>query len=140
MRLGFYKIIRFFTKLLKNPVSNKNESEEILALKAGALRIKRETERSVISYFKDYKENIKFQYIFKLAEAASNSLYESLIMRLQAHVADLSSIVDMAGKNRIDAKQASDALTEMEETFRGINERISLLRDKIERINKDAQQ
>ncbi len=133
MRLGFYTVVKFFKKLLKKPIQSKNE-QEVLALKDGVLRMKRETEKSVVYHFKDYQENIKFQYIYKLIEAASNSLYETLTDRFRAYVADLSNIVELINNKLIDKQQASEILKEMEQTSIGIDERINIIREKIELI------
>jgi len=133
MRLGFYTVVKFFKKLLKKPIQSKNE-QEVLALKDGILRMKRETEKSVVYHFKDYQENIKFQYIYKLIEAASNSLYETLTDRFRAYVADLSNIVELINNKLIDKEQASEILKEMEQTSMGIDERINIIREKIELI------
>ena len=131
IRLGFYTVVKIFKRLLKKPIQGKNE-QEILALQDGVLRIKRETERSIIFLFKDYRENVKFQYIFKLVEAISNSFYEALLDRFQAYVTDLSNIVELINDKRIDKEQASEILKEMELTSRGVNDRISMIREKIE--------
>ena len=133
MRLGFYTVVKFFKKLLKKPIQSKNE-QEVLALKDGVLRMKRETEKSVVYHFKDYQENIKFQYIYKLIEAASNSLYETLTDRFRAYVSDLSNIVELINNKLIDKQQASEILKEMEQTSIGIDERINRIREKIESI------
>ena len=133
MRLGFYTVVKFFKKLLKKPIQSKNE-QEVLALKDGVLRMKRETEKSVVYHFKDYQENIKFQYIYKLIEAASNSLYETLTDRFRAYVADLSNIVELINNKLIDKHQAYEILKEMEQTSIGIDERINIIREKIELI------
>jgi hypothetical protein len=133
MRLGFYTVVKFFKKLLKKPIQSKNE-QEVLALKDGVLRMKRETEKSVFYHFKDYQENIKFQYIYKLIEAASNSLYETLTDRSRAYVADLSNIVELINNKLIDKQQASEILKEMEQTSIGIDGRINIIREKIELI------
>jgi len=133
MRLGFYTAVKFFKKLLKKPIQGKNE-QEVLALKDGVLRMKRETEKSIVYHFKDYQENIKFQYIYKLIEAASNSLYETLTDRFRAYVADLSNIVELINNKLIDKQQASEILKEMEQTSIGIDERINIIREKIELI------
>jgi len=125
--------VKFFKKLLKKPIQSKNE-QEVLALKDGVLRMKRETEKSVVYHFKDYQENIKFQYIYKLIEAASNSLYEALTDRFRAYVADLSNIVELINNKLIDKQQASEILKEMEQTSIGIDERINIIREKIELI------
>ena len=131
MRLGFYTVVKFLKKLLKKPIQIKNE-QEVLALKDGVLRMKRETEKSVAYHFKDYQENIKFQYIYKLIEAASNSLYETLTDRFRAYVADLSNIVELINNNLVDKQQASEILKEMEQTSIGIDGRINIIREKIE--------
>ncbi len=112
MRLGLYKVVKIFKKLLNKPIQGKNEGE-MLALRDGVLRMKREMEKSVISHLKDYQENIKFQYIYRLVEAESNSLYESLLDRFQVYGADLSSIVDLINNKMIDREQMSEMMKTM---------------------------
>ena len=135
MRLGFYTVVKFLKKLLKKPIQSKNE-QEVLALKDGVLRMKRETEKSVVYHFKDYQENIKFQYIYKLIEAASNSLYEVLTDRFRAYVADLSNILELINNKLIDKQQASEILKEMEQTSIEIDGRINVIREKIELMDR----
>ena len=130
IRLGFYTALKFFKKILKKPLQTKNE-QKVLALKDGVLCMKRETEKSVIFHFKDYQENIKFQYIYKLIEAASNSLYETLIDRFQVYGTDLLDIVELINNNLINKQQASEILKDMEQTSMGIDGRINLIREKI---------
>jgi len=130
-RLGFYTVVKIFRRLLKKSNQGKNK-EEILALKNGVLRIKRETERSIIFLFKDYRENIKFQYIFKLVEAVSNNLYEALVDRFQAYVTDLSSVVELISDKKVDKQRTSEHLHEMELAARQISQRINSIREKIE--------
>lgn len=131
IRLGFYTVIKILKRLFKKPIQSKNE-DEIRALRGGILRVKRETERSIVFHFKDYQENIKFQYINKLVEAVSKSLYESLLDRFQAYVTDLSNIVELINNKLIDKKQATEILKEMEQSSREIDDRINIIREKIE--------
>jgi len=133
MRLGLYKIVKIFKKLFKKPIQGKNE-EEILALKDGVLRMKREMEKSVISHLKDYQENIKFQYIYKLVEAESNSLYETLLDRFQVYVADLSSIVDLINNKMIDREQTFEMMKTMSLDCSEMDKKINGLRERIETI------
>jgi GTPase SAR1 family protein len=133
IRLGFYTVLKFFRKFLRKPIQRKNE-QEVLALKDGVLRVKRETEKSVLFHFKDYQENIKFQYIYKLIEVASNSLYQSLIDRFRLYVADLSDIVELVNNKLVDKKQASEILKEMEKTSMRIDGRINIIRENLESI------
>ena len=56
----------------------------------------------------DYKENLKYQYFFKLVDAMSDRLYESLVDRITAPT---GSLVDM--KTLIeDQCEAKDHLVE----------------------------
>jgi hypothetical protein len=127
IRLGFYTVLKFFKKILKKPLQTKNE-QEVLALKDGVLRMKRETEKSVIFHFKDYQENIKFQYIYKLIEAASNSLYETLADRFRIYGTDLSDIVDLINNKLVNKQRAFEILKDMERTSTGIDGRINIIR------------
>jgi predicted transcriptional regulator len=85
----------------------------------------------VIFHFKDYQENIKFQYIYKLIEAASNNLYETLIDRFQGYGTDLSDIVERINNKLINKQQASEILKDMEQTSMEIDGRINIIREKI---------
>ncbi len=131
IRLGFYTVIKILKRLFKKSIQSKNE-DEIRALRGGVLRVKRETERSIVFHFKDYQENIKFQYINKLVEAVSKSLYESLLDRFQAYVTDLSNIVELINNKLIDKQRTTEILREMEQSSREIDGRINIIREKIE--------
>lgn len=130
VRLGFYAVVKVFKKIIKRPIQH-NE-EELLALKGSVLRLKRETERSISFLFKDYRENIKFQYIFKLVAAVSKNLYEALLDRFQAYVTDLSNVVQLVSSKKVDKHQTFELLKEMELASREINQRINAFREKIE--------
>lgn len=131
VRLGFYTLAKIFKRLIRRPFQRKNE-QEILALKDGVLQMKRETERSIVFLFKDYKENLKFQYIFKLVEAVSNKFYDALLDRFQAYVADLSNVVDLISNKKIDKQRTSELLKEMELTSQEISQRITAVREEID--------
>jgi GTPase SAR1 family protein len=139
MRLGLYKVFKIFKKLLKKPIQRKNEGE-MLALRDGVLRVKHEMEKSVISHLKDYQENIKFQYIYKLVEAESNSLYETLLDRFQIYGADLSSIVDLINNKMIDRDQTSEMMKTMAFDCSEMGKKINGLRERIETIESADKQ
>lgn len=130
MRLGLYKVVRIFKKILKKPIQGKNE-EEMLALRDGVLGMKHEMEKSVISHLKDYQENIKFQYIYRLVEAESNSLYESLLDRFQVYGEDLSSLVELINNKMIDREQTLEMMRTMAFNCSEMGEKIHDLRKKI---------
>jgi hypothetical protein len=130
MRLGFYTVVKIFKRLLRKPIRSNNE-EEVLALKDGISRMKHDTEKSIVFHFKDYRENIKYQYIFKLVEALSNSYYQALLNRFRTHVADLSDIVDLIDNEQIDKEKAFSVLQEMEVSSKKIKNRIRDIRQEI---------
>jgi GTPase SAR1 family protein len=107
MRLGAYKFWRVLRKLLRQPVHT-GQQEEIRALEDGVARMKKETERSLRFHFKDYRENIKFGYIFKMVEAASVQITEALLARFETYESDLSQMVALINANQSD-KSAQEA-------------------------------
>ncbi len=128
MRLGFYKFLKLIKKLLRKPIQNENEGE-VLALGDGVKRIKQETERSIVFYLKNYKENLKFQYIFKLVETAANYLHETLSDRFYVSTADISEIAALIGREQSGKGKTLDILKSMEETSRKILEDIDRIRE-----------
>jgi len=131
MRLGVYTLARVLKKVLKKPIKNKTE-EGLKALQDGVKRMKRETEASVVDHFRDYRENIKFQYVFKLVDALANSLYEGLLDRFQTYFTDHTRMVALIGEQRLDREQASGALATMVLTAKDIRGRITGIREQIE--------
>lgn len=130
MRLGFYNIVKTVKKLLKRQIQNEKEGE-IFALRDGVRRIKQETERSIVFYLKNYKENLKFQYIFKLAETASNHLHEALIDRFCVITTGISEMTVLIGAEQSGKEKALAILKSMEEDSRKILEEIDEIRKRI---------
>ncbi len=131
LRFGFYSVLNLFRKILKKPVQDK-QADAILALKDGIRRMKRETERSIVSHFKNYRENIKFQYIFKLADAVSNRSYDILTERFQAYITELTLLTSLVNQKRIDKEQLFNILKEIDDDVQKIGIRINVVKEKIE--------
>ena len=133
IRFGFYTVVRFIKQIFKRPLENEKE-EEIFALKDSLTRIKRETERAIFFHFKNYRENLKFQYLFKLIDAVSNSLYEDLQNRFSHNSASFSTMTKLIETKQIDKKQASEALKNMEEVYFEISKRIDIIKKEMKKI------
>jgi len=131
MRLGVFTLLRVMRKVLKKQIGEQGD-EEIQALKGGIRRMKRETERSIYAHFKDYQENIKFQYILRLVDATSSSLYEGLTEHFRIYVSDLREVISSMGSARSDKKQVDEALGKFEEAIHALSVRIESLREDIE--------
>jgi hypothetical protein len=109
------------------------QADQTHALKDGMERIKRETERSIVSHFTDYRENLKFQYIFKLADAAFTSLLECLVDRFDAYSTDMTRITQRADGHQSDTDRISQALNNMRLQSRDIAEQLAGIRKEMER-------
>jgi hypothetical protein len=134
MRFGFYKIVNLVKKAMRKSADKRNQ-EQFLALASGVKRMKRETERSILFHLKDYKENIKFQYMLKLADAAAAALYGRMLERFQHHGADLSRLVTLISEQRLDKKNVSASLDLMRDASRSLQEKILHLKTDLGRLN-----
>ncbi|MGA6925111.1 MAG: dynamin family protein [Desulfosarcina sp.] len=135
MRFGFYRIVNRIKKVF-NQSADKALRESSLALASGIKRMKRETERSILFNLKDYKENLKFQYLLKLADAAADALQRQMRERFHLHGADLAGLAERVGENRLDKEEAISALDRMGETAANLREKIGRL--KIDLQHMDA--
>jgi GTPase SAR1 family protein len=134
MRFGFYKIVNLVKKAMKKS-ADKAHHEQFLALNSGVKRMKRETERSVLFHLKDYKENIKFQYMLKLADAAAAALHRQMLERFQHHGADLSRLVELIRAQRLDKETVSASLDRMKDSSRSLQEKIGQLKGELQQLN-----
>ena len=94
--------------------------------------MKRETARSVVFHLKDYRENIKFRYFFKLVEAASESFAQTVLERFQAYFSDLSATMERIGTSQTDKERARLIFDDMERTSRQLEAEINRIRQEIE--------
>jgi hypothetical protein len=88
-------------------------------------------ERTILSHFLDYKENIKFQYIIKLADALSDMIRETLLNRFQSHVDSLVQMVSLIDSRQLDEAQASNMLADMMRKTQGIESGLDHIRQQI---------
>ncbi len=130
VKLGFFSIIKLFKKLLNKEPAQSNK-ETILSLKSAVLRIKRETEDSIIFHLNNYCENIKFQYVFKLIDILSNHLYENVMDEYKAYVTDLTGITNIIDENMTYKKTVLEGLTKIDVDTRLILKSLDKIRDKI---------
>ncbi|MDX2452536.1 dynamin family protein [Desulfosarcina sp.] len=134
MRFGFYKIVNLVKKAMKKS-ADKVHQEQFLALASGVKRMKRETERSILFHLKDYKENLKFQYMLKLADAAAAALYRQLLERFQLHGADLSRLVELMVAHGLNKENVSASLDQMRESSKRLQEKIGQLKADLPQLN-----
>ena len=135
LRLGYYNFAKFIKRLFKRSTEKQEQEEgKILALRDGIKRIKRETERSLVFHLGDYRENLKFQYIYKLVDAVSNNLHDMLLDRFQIFTTDTSEMMEMIGKEHNVKKDAIDGLANMDRSLQKITYRIEQLKEKMQLV------
>jgi len=135
LHFGFFSFTGWVMKLLKKTAPDER-AKGIQSLQKGVLRMKRETEKSISLHFKDYRENIKFQYIFKLSEAASRYLLDTLIQRLQDYASTLILLGQTADGRRLEGSQALETIQSSKAIALDIQERILQIRERIEGITQ----
>jgi hypothetical protein len=131
MRLGFYSLLKAMKKVLKKPLRSRRE-EGLQALRDGLFRIKRETERSLRFHFKDYGENVKFQYVFRLTDASAGALYEALLDEFHAYASDMGRTVELVSRERHLKEKTAEILGRLAEDAGRISSRIEQLRQDME--------
>ena len=109
LHLGAYNALKLLKRIFKRPVSE-GPIEEMRALKTGLTRMKHETQASIASHFMDQKENIKFQYFFRLVDAAADSCHQMLLDRFQIYTSNLTQLAEKISENEIDRGRACNIL------------------------------
>jgi GTPase SAR1 family protein len=136
VRMGLYAVLRLVRRALKKPLGERGD-DQIQALEDGIRRMKRETERSIQAHFRDYQENIKFQYLRKLVDAAGRHLFEGLTEHFQIYVSDLKTLAESMHGERSDKEQIIEALREIKAAVASIQSRIETLRHDVDEMRSE---
>jgi len=138
MRLGVYNFIKQIKRLIRQPVKDET-ANALSALKDAIKRMKKETKEGMAFHFKNYRENLKFQYIFQLVDVVSDNIYDVMIERFHDYTQDLSRLTDSMVKNQVDKEQVSFFLQASASTLDEISGRINQFGDMLkETVNKDS--
>jgi hypothetical protein len=123
MRLGVYKAIKVLKQIMKKPAGSELERQKN-ALRDGGQRMKRETEKTMRLHLKDYRENIKFQYILRLGDAVADALKDATVDRFQAYTDSLMRMIENVRNRKLDRDKAVDVLSTMQRQAERIEGRI----------------
>lgn len=131
VRLGFHSMATLFRRLLRKETADQDR-RKVSALKDSIKRMKRETERSVALHFKDYQENIKFQYMFKLTDIMSHQVYELLLEQFQSYATNVSKTIERVKERHSDKQATREMLAHVEARSTSFTERIQDVRARME--------
>jgi hypothetical protein len=134
LRLGVYSLQKNLQKLLKQPARKRVDVVE-QALSGGTQQMKRDTLRVIVEQLKDYRENLKFAFLFKLIENFAENLVELMQDRFQLFVTDLSAVADRLDATKGDKQHALKILKDMNQRSAGVKGSVDHLRRRIEQVN-----
>jgi GTPase SAR1 family protein len=136
-RLGVFSLLQVVRKVLKKPEIGRSD-DTLKALKGGIRRMKRETERSINDHFKDYRENLKFQYFLPVADAAGQRLFEALTEQFETYGDNLKSIVDGVSGECVDIAQSDTDLGRIAQALEQIKHQRQTLRRQVRLLSESA--
>lgn len=134
LRLGVYSLQRNLKKLLKKPAIKRAEVVR-QALSGGIQQMKRETLKSVVEQLQDYRENLKFAFLFKRVESFAENLSDLMLDRFQLFFTDLAAVADRLDSTQTDKQRTSKILKEMDQRDREVKGSIGHLRRRIEQAD-----
>ncbi|MDZ7832343.1 MAG: dynamin family protein [Desulfobacterales bacterium] len=130
MRFGMQNLASRIKRLFRRS-AGQSAAEGQAALKTAAKRMKRETEGGISFQFKNYKENIKFQYLFHLVDAVADHLYAEIMDRFHDFTNDLVTLGGYAGKHQDEGARLVDQLNEMAEVASDLEKRLKEIGSRI---------
>jgi hypothetical protein len=130
IRLGFYSTIKLIKKAFKKPLKDKEE-EKLHALTDSFKLMKRETEKSIVFHFENYRENFKFQYISRLLEDAATHLHQLLMERFQSYDTNIKAMETLIKKKGKDREELISFLDHVSENGTRMQMEIKTARDTI---------
>jgi len=101
------------------------------ALKEGVKRIKQETRQSFVFHLRDYQENLKFAYLFRLSEVVAQRLSQAVTEQVQAYSADFATLASQVSSRQVDKEQAATVLADMDARSRTVAERLLRLKQEV---------
>lgn len=134
VRLGLYSIKKLFRKALKKPLEDEKEGE-MRALSDGVRLIKRETEKSIVFHFENYRENFKFQYVSRLLDASAENLHQLLVERFQSYSTDIQSMEKTVEKKGGEREEMVEFLGRVNDDIQRMQESISSTRKAVEKVD-----
>jgi len=130
IRLGLNNAVKVLKQMLKKPVHSDLERQKN-ALRSGGQRIKQETENTMRLHLKDYRENIKFQYVFRLSDAVADALKDAMVDRFQAYTESLMRMIDDVRTRKLDRTGTIEVLGEIQRQAKTVEDRIQRLEEGI---------
>jgi GTPase SAR1 family protein len=129
LRRGLYRAVTQLKKALKKPVEA--GEDDLRALQEGVKRIKQETRQSFVFHLRDYQENLKFAYLFRLSEVVAQRLSQAVAEQVQAYSSDFATLAHQLSSRKEDKEKAASVLMEMDASSRKIAASLLRIRQEV---------
>jgi GTPase SAR1 family protein len=138
LRLSAYRAASGLRELFtrrKNPGGM--VADQRRALEAAVWRMKEETITALWAHFMDYRENLKFQYLYKMLDRAAEKMEERLADRFQLYTEGMAETAGLLSGEESAKEKARRVLAEMEEEVREISVQVALVRARVEGLGPE---
>jgi hypothetical protein len=129
LRRGLYRAVTQLKKALKKPVET--GEGDLRALQEGVKRIQQETRQSFVFHLRDYQENLKFAYLFRLSEVVAQRLSQAVAEQVQAYSSDFATLAHQLSSRKEDKEKAAAVLMEMDARSRQIAASLLRIRQEV---------
>jgi hypothetical protein len=126
IQFGWYSALRLVKRMLRRPF-RADAGGTGAALRKGVDRIKGEMIDAMAFGLKDYRENLKYQYILKLVDLAGDHICQAVSDRFGAHVADMGAIAELLQKSQTDRTAVRDRLDTLMDGAEGLGRRLNAM-------------
>jgi GTPase SAR1 family protein len=126
LRRGLYRTVSGLKKIMKKPVTR--DEDDAKAIQEAMRAIKRETRQSLEFHLKDYQENLKFRYLFRLADTVAQRFEQAVGQQLEAYSADFGILAERLGTQQGDKESAAALLDDMHLRCRKTSEALARLK------------
>ncbi|MFP4572562.1 MAG: dynamin family protein [Desulfobacterales bacterium] len=130
MKLSYFRFLYWVKQIAKRSKSGK--SADLSALKSGVARMKRETRDSIVYHFKNYRENLKFQYLISIVDSVASETNDWLVYRFQTYSTDFAKIREIAGKDRGEREKSLEIIDSLMADLDKIDLRLKTLQAEIQ--------
>ena len=127
---GIHNLANMASRLVSKRSKSSHRNAE-KALQKGVERMKRLAETSIREQSKNYRENLKFHYLFKLVDAASQQLSNVLLDRFKGYMTDLTTMRKLIETHHDDKHQTIQQLGDIRIKIHRIEKQIDTIKSHV---------
>ena len=135
LKLGYVSVLNLFGKLVPGKKQQARRGR-LRALQGNVRRMKKLTEEALLHQCKNYRENLKFAYLYKLVDVVAAKFTESLLESFQVYGDDADAAEAGVVRHRSDKERTVQALMNMADSADEVGRRIADLRSDVSQVRR----